>query len=721
MNSINFLNSSHHPGLSKSREENASPIVPERTTLFDQIQLTKSDAENAPGAVGARWEGTGRKMHNRIGWVPVFAPPVTAQAVGAEEASSEEAERWEKLDNRETKRDVGEVKPDEFFLLNQKVDLEFVYKFMDYVNARQVLDKNGNLLAREIMVLCRRVLCRDGNTGIIKVVMTDFKDDLFDCKSRRFSGIMKFPTVPPASVRKHLSVELDRNIPRNYMGKGTFAYGKLIRYLFAAGLGLTKAPYIELDMSNAQTQLLYAHAKEQGFDFSQTVVFEQWRMNRDDVVIFLKGEMPLLENPGLVKTMVLSAQGQQSLDTVCKDLGIQQSQCVKACEWLQQMASDVRVICDFLRNVDDACKSAWPRCVEYAKENEKNPYAVFVRRLCNKGERIAIDLVSMPDENRIPEMRGFNNYQHDGLGVITKISQLTYVHHERSAQEKTGLVFKADVPPQTMPDLLTFARQRFQLPFSQKSSICDGESYLQKLTQIDSCFAMSPSGREHQLRVSSGTIGEIVASGLEDQIVCKESEEVHQRFDPKTGTRSILGEKGSSNIVRRELRSLFSKKSFLSWKDWKQEHCRVTLTQAPFDDAGWYGGILKKSVMNELGTLNKKSLDSDETIDKLLFRDGQVFNFVTQTASRVTIQDAMRRMCKVPLPEPLSSKAEGLLDELWDYATAFFAICNARRSNACLMEAGEADDDELTTARQLTRTAYDACLGCEELEFMCRL
>ena len=168
--------------------------VSERATLFSQILFTKSEAENTPGAVGVTWEGTGRKMANRQGWIPVFAPRVTAQAVIAqadageavvaeEEVSSEEAEKWEKLDNRESKRDVGEVKPDEFFLLNQKVDLEIPYKFMDYVNARQVLDKNGHLLAREIMVLCRRVLCKEGHSGIIKVVMTDFKDDIFDCKS----------------------------------------------------------------------------------------------------------------------------------------------------------------------------------------------------------------------------------------------------------------------------------------------------------------------------------------------------------------------------------------------------------------------------------------------------------------------------------------------------------------------------------------------------------
>jgi hypothetical protein len=228
---------------------------------------------------------------------------------------------------------------------------------------------------------------------------------------------------------------------------------------------------------------------------------------------------------------------------------------------------------------------------------------------------------------------------------------------------------------------------------------------------------MPHASREHALRVSNGTIGEIIASGLEDQIICKESEEFHQRFDPKTGTRSILGYQGSSNLIRQQLRAIFTRSSFLTWQDWKPEHSRVVLPQAPFDDSSWYGGQLKRSVFNELSHMNKAALDGDDSIDKLLFRDGNVYNFKTQAVTRVTIKDSMRRMCKVPLPGCLPSQAEALLDELWDCATAFFAICNSTRLNACLMEAGENDSDELDTARQLTLAAFQKCLLCKELEF----
>ena len=272
------------------------------------------------------------------------------------------------------------------------------------------------------------------------------------------------------------------------------------------------------------------------------------------------------------------------------------------------------------------------------------------------------------------------------------------------ALEKTGLTFKAEAPPQTLKDILEYAQQKFNLPFTMRSSICDGKEYMEKLVQTQECFVMGNT--EHLLRVSSCIIGQIVACSLEDQICCKESEDSHQRFDPKTGVRSVLGNSGSTNIVRDQLQTLFGQTSFLGWKDWKKEHSRPKLPQAPFADASWIGSSLKKAVFNDLSSTHKTQLDGDHSIDKLLFRDGQVYDFATQKVTRVTIQDNLRRMCKVPLPPPLATGAAALLHELWDYATEFFQQCNAKRINADLMEPGEDDWEELTVARQMTMVAF---------------
>jgi len=438
----------------------------------DAELVTKATALLVPGAVGAEWKGGGRKMANRVGWAPTFATPApkgTVQSI-APPPSEYEVDKWHTLDNRESKREVKEVLDKEFSLLREKVVLEIPYKFLDFVNARQLTDKSVKLLVKEVMMLCRRVVSRKDYAGVVNVVLTDFPDPIFG-NARRFSGIMRFPTVPNETVRTHLAAELDRNVPRSYMGKSCFSYQKLIRYLFAAGLGLTHAPYFELDMSNAQTQLIHAAGLEKGFDFEQTVAFMQWFTNRIGVVACLIEdllELDCVADEKIVKELVLSAQGQQCLTTVAKNLGVIQTRNA-AFTWLAQMARDVRTICNFLR---DFYAHEWEACVEYADEHDKNAYAVFVRRLSNKGERVAIDKLVLPDSTRKPTLPGFHNYQHDGVGVVSKDVEYTGAQLEQLALERTGLRFKADAPPQSLEDILAFARIKYNLPFESRSRVC---------------------------------------------------------------------------------------------------------------------------------------------------------------------------------------------------------------------------------------------------------
>ena len=98
------------------------------------------------------------------------------------------------------------------------------------------------------MMILLRSQARSGYMAVLHVVSLDCPDTIFQDKSRRYTGIMKLPTVPPGTVRSHLAVELEKRIPRACMGKSNFAYERIIRYLFCAGLGLTSTPYIELDM-----------------------------------------------------------------------------------------------------------------------------------------------------------------------------------------------------------------------------------------------------------------------------------------------------------------------------------------------------------------------------------------------------------------------------------------------------------------------------------------
>ena len=57
---------------------------------------------------------------------------------------------------------------------------------------------------------------------------------------------------------------------------------------------------------------------------------------------------------------------------------------------------------------------AWKKCEQYAEEHNKDVYAVFARRVCNLGERKAMDVLTETGEDGKPAMLGFHNFQHDG-------------------------------------------------------------------------------------------------------------------------------------------------------------------------------------------------------------------------------------------------------------------------------------------------------------------
>ena len=203
-----------------------------------------------PGAISAEWRGTGRRMANRAGWAPTFAAPALEEPVQsvAPPPSQGEIDKWHALDNRASTIGIFQIPDDQVVLMKEKTDLELPFKFLDYVGARTLKDKEGKLLCRKIMLIIQRSQLRNNYKATLNIVMVDCLDSVFNAKVRRFSGIMKLPTVPSLAIRNHLMVELERNVPRSAMGRSTFAYERLVRYLFAAGLGLTAAPYIELDM-----------------------------------------------------------------------------------------------------------------------------------------------------------------------------------------------------------------------------------------------------------------------------------------------------------------------------------------------------------------------------------------------------------------------------------------------------------------------------------------
>jgi len=74
--------------------------------------------------------------------------------------------------------------------------------------------------------------------------------------TRTYTGIMKFPTVPPPDVRAWLQHELEAGVPRNMMAKGMFSLQhKIYRYVFRL-FGPSSLRLYNEDIVNAQTTIL---------------------------------------------------------------------------------------------------------------------------------------------------------------------------------------------------------------------------------------------------------------------------------------------------------------------------------------------------------------------------------------------------------------------------------------------------------------------------------
>ena len=168
-------------------------------------------------------------------------------------------ERWVEADTRQ-EIPGDDVDYDNYNIIMREApfDASGIYHCMKYMEYRNLKDKFGRPYARMCAWLLKRMKgSRD--KPIIRVVYVDEMCPYFGRETRTYSGLSRFPSVPPVRVAHFLEHELTAGVPRSMIGKSIFDLGGKLYRIMARSFGIPSSQFkvYEMDIDNAQVQLCY--------------------------------------------------------------------------------------------------------------------------------------------------------------------------------------------------------------------------------------------------------------------------------------------------------------------------------------------------------------------------------------------------------------------------------------------------------------------------------
>lgn len=119
------------------------------------------------------------------------------------------------------------------------VNPDSITNFHNLVDSRRVAKRDSPDFVA-FMWIYRRCEFVDGMGYMIRVVLFSDGDG-----RRRYTGISKWPTVPPEDIQKWLAPELKKGIPRTFMGRSPFGESCLTKTVCRHGLTLFRSVDID--------------------------------------------------------------------------------------------------------------------------------------------------------------------------------------------------------------------------------------------------------------------------------------------------------------------------------------------------------------------------------------------------------------------------------------------------------------------------------------------
>ena len=495
--------------------------------------------------------------------------------------------------------------PDDYDIRIEYVNKAAILEFLSRTAARRIRHQEKGSMVQNLEVLLRRGQPVHGEKDVLSITVVSYMKKKFGLSTRRQTGIKVFGDNLPDDVAKAIQFEVDHGVPQGMIGKSVFHMGeRLLRVVARAGLDV-----MDMDLGRCYTHLRYLHAPPEVRDKLDHM--SQLLADPPALTAKLATLEGVLDND--MKGMITKASNMQRLPEVNN---------VVVRQWLEGFKSDNKVLIDaeILVHAD-----------LYAKVCETNPLhpsLTFMSCLDQSRESTVIQ--------KIDSVTASNEY--DGiLHFFTVGDKADIIYKEAAALvEPLRLVIKP------YPDPVTLARQKYPKLDWDHINI---ERPLDWLRNFRQCRLALARGVE-AVRQLDTVFGDVVRGATQfhahqppgaDKFELWD-ENTH-RWQPNYDASCMCG------WIRSELGELFGKLTVQSGE-------AVWLPPLPpLQQDAFVEKVSKCVVKYMTSDPDLPQLDGpSQMTGKLLFADGQLYNFDDQSSRIARPEDRLARYCPGPLP-----------------------------------------------------------------------